>query len=213
MMQQQESMSQSQPQSLFVNELAEGEEMLWFGSPQPGSRASGGPGIVFRILGTVFGLIGFSLLLVSILFTLLQPFGGSTIIFTVFFSIGLPFFIIGVVFTILGFVLKPALKSVYYAITDQRIIILHPGHNLRVESYGKEEIGRLLRTEHPDGSGDLEFTRQPTSSNYVAYSNYGNYNTGYQGNAGTSYPSTGRFIGVPNIRSVEQLIRRTFKSS
>ena len=211
MMHQQESMSQPQSQSLFINELAEGEEMLWFGTPQAGSRARGGPGAVFQILGTVFGSIGFGLLLVAILLTLLHLGGVGLILLIVFLSVGLPFFVLGIVFTILGLVLKTNLATVYYAITDQRIIIIHPGHSLRVESYGKGEIGQLIRTERADGSGDLEFTRQPASFGYMNNS-MNSYNAGYRGAAGANPTSAGRLIGIPNVRSIEHLISRTFKA-
>ena len=52
-------------ESSISNELMEGEQLLWSGSPQAGNKSIASPGQVFSILGRVYSILGLGLLLLG----------------------------------------------------------------------------------------------------------------------------------------------------
>jgi len=77
-----------------------------------------------------------------------------------------------------------------YAVTDRRILIITGAPRRTVLTYNRAEIGDLVRTEGADGSGSLTFGWSVSSSSngLVRRTRIG-------------------FIGIPEVRHVEQLIR------
>jgi len=117
------------------------------------------------------------------------------------------FLFLTVLFVILGLILRQSLKGTLYAVTDQRIIVMNTGRTLTVDSYGRDDIGQIRRSERPDGSGDLTFASTNTRMSY----GYG-YNSAYGNNAyGANTASMGKFVGIPDVRAAERVVRRTFK--
>lgn len=189
-------------------ELAEGEELLWSGRPDPSRRAlSAGPNVAFMVLACVFGVIGV-LLPVAAQIPSFIGIGSeaAAIISQVFYIIGGTFLFMAILFGIFAIAFRQPLRQMIYAITNQRVIILRRGATLTVDSYARNDIGRITRRERPDGSGDLIFAdaRSPYGYNYNS-SAYGASN----GN-GTMF-NAGRFTGIPNVRGTEHLLRSTFK--
>lgn len=84
-------------ESSISNELMEGEQLLWSGSPQSGNKSIVSPGRVFSIIGKVYLGLGLVWLLIS--FTL-----NMTLFHPLDFGLLLMLIIIGGTFSILGLV-------------------------------------------------------------------------------------------------------------
>ncbi len=194
--------------SLLGQELGEGEEIQWSNRPERGGSA--GPANVFMILVLIFGCIGFAMLIVAIILLTVVHTKGSTIASIPLFIVSGTFLFLTLLFGIFSLVYRQVPRNTLYAITNQRIMILRTGPVLTVDSYSRNDIGYLTRRERPDGSGDLFFTNLRSPYSYSYNNGYGNngYSYGY-GSYGMS--GTGRFIGISNVRSVEQILRTTFK--
>ncbi len=197
---------QHEIESLLPGELEEGEQVLWSGRPKPGARSRNAPGNVFRVLAIVYGLLGIGLLLLGFILgsTLPDRPLAASLVPSI---IGTVFLLLAVLFVILGLVLRQSLRGTLYAVTDQRIIVMNTGRTLTVDSYSRDDIGQIRRSERPDGSGDLTFasTRMPYGYGSGYNSAYGN--NGYGANAS----NMGKFVGIPDVRAAERIVRRTFK--
>ncbi len=200
-------------EGVLERELEEGEELLWFGQPSTQSRNRPAPTRLFTILAAIFGSIGLALLIPGIIFLAVLEFFDAGLPLTI---IGGTFLLLSLIYTICAITLRFPLKNTLYAITDQRIIVLTTGRNTIVDSYSKKDIGPITRVEQADGVGDLFFTSQQGGYGY----NY-SYNYNYNGTSSSSNSNStgnnwnrgmnkGKFIGVPAVREVERLIRRTF---
>ena len=194
----------------LTRELTDGEELLWSGRPEPGSKSIASPGRVFLILGIVFIVVGIAILL-----------GGFIILWTLegrerdasvgLFITGGVFLIMGITFAISGLALRSTPRNTLYAVTNKRAIILRTGRYLTVDSYGKSEIGQVRRLERPDGTGDLIFSTQRSASGYAygyggGYSSYGSYS-----GTGMSRYGAGMFNGIANVHAVERIVLNTLK--
>jgi hypothetical protein len=103
---------------------------------------------------------------------------------------GIPFLIVG--FGILTSPLWAYLtaKSTVYAVTDRRAMIMVGWPRAAVQSYGPADIRDLQRVEGADGRGTLMFASQV-----------------WTGNNGFPRSSRIGFVGISDVRAVEQLIR------
>ena len=204
--------------ALIAHELEEGERVLWTGRPDPNNKSSASPMMPFYIMTAVFGLVGILLILIGfIVSTSVHGKSGSDALLGLSIP-GVVFIFMALVFGIISLVYRPNLKGTVYAITEQRIISVNSGNKLTVYSYGKNDIGVLNRIEQPDGTGDLIFAINRQTGGYNGnYSSYGaGYGT-YGGSAGANMgnisiaANAGKFLGIPNVREVERIVRRTFK--
>ena len=85
-------------------------------------------------------------------------------------------------------------RKTMYALTDRRILMIVAGNTKKVNSYDETQIGNIERVERADGSGDLTFAKE------------------FQKDSEGSNRSTDvKFVGIPDVRSVEDLVRKTFK--
>jgi len=85
-----------------------------------------------------------------------------------------------------------------YAVTNQRLLIACPwGRKTVVIDFTPTAFYETTSIELPDGSGDLCYTKPDNLSN----------------GDGLYSASRGSFIGIPNVREVEALIRDTFGHS
>ncbi len=83
-----------------------------------------------------------------------------------------------------------------YSVTDRRAIIWKPAIStdaLEIHSIGRGRIETVHRIEYPDGSGDVVF----------------NFPGGPPVNHPDYIPDSIRFKGIPEVRRVEDLVRRT----
>ena len=132
--------------------------------------------------------------------------------FALFPLFGIPFVLAGLGLLTSPLWLMRKASRTAYAITNKRVLILD-GAAFRattIRSLGPEMLGDRTRTQSNDGSGDLIFTRASTISLQSGYnsnlnSSFSSYNRG-----GTIVNQVG-FYGIPNVKSVDDLLRDTFE--
>lgn len=171
---------------LVDNELDRDERLVWLAQPDPKAFTRGyWPIQLFGIPFTAFSVFWI---------TMAASMGGG--LFALF---GLPFVLVGS-----GMLSAPywgrrwARKSVY-AITDKRAIVFKQEWNgMSIRSFRPEQLGSIERRQHADGAGDLIFTREISS--------YGG------NNSGPRITPIG-FLGVANVKQVEDLVEQLAASS
>jgi len=168
----------SSTQTLLQNEMLKDEKILWSGQPKQGFSLTGGD-----ILASLIGLIFFLGIGSFMEYTAIQSFDMFLMIFS------LPFILVGL-YLIFGSIIYKNYqkKRTYYAVTNQRVIILINSFNKKVESKLMSQIPVLNKTIKKDGSGTIQFD-----------------NTGYKSIGGDSYR-----IEAPsfnNIKDVDTVYR------
>ena len=134
-------------QSIFNNELLKGENLLWFGQPESN--------IIFS--GKDIFLIPFSLL-----------WGGFAIFWEVsvirfgapfpFALFGIPFVLIGLYFIFGRFIYKVIKKKhTYYAVTNQRVLILTHLVNRNLKAEFINQIPTINKNIRANGTGTILF--------------------------------------------------------
>jgi len=114
---------------------------------------------------------------------------------------GIPFVAVGLYIIFGRFFFDAAMrKETYYAVTDQRVVILKQLFGRNIASFPYAGLANLNLTERGDGSGDILFGSP-------------NFTTQF---AGSGWPGTGRnmipgFYLVPDARQVFDRIRQLQK--
>lgn len=129
-------------------ELQASERLLWSGMPQQGMRLR---------TGDIF-MIPFSLLWGGFVFfweyTVLNT--GNAPVFMMLW--GVPFVLVGIYLVIGRFIVDSYQRScTYYAVTDQRALIVCGVFNRQVQGISLQNLNELKLTERVDGSGDIVF--------------------------------------------------------
>lgn len=181
----------SQLRAAVQPELKPDEELLWAGRPN-----------VQRLVFTCSDIFSFLFLLVwegwilasffaSLLFW--QQHGGFSLadvgglaILAIMLLTGLLFLSSTVIWSFRGL-------TTIYALTNKRAIIITTLPGRSVQSYGSADIGAIECTELPDGSGDLAFAKRL-----------------YKDSEGQCQETDVTFVGIANVRSVEDLFRSVF---
>jgi hypothetical protein len=183
----------------LLAELRAGEQILWWGYPNPKRRMRRRQ---FNMLTVRFAIIlAVFLFMVYEDFTLVPDWSfleTSTVLILIVANIVILFSLVYILLIyrtnlrVLG-----QFRYTVYAITNQRAIMItaFPGKVRAVASYSKDEIGTISRQEGQDGWGDLTFgILRPV-------------------NVGTrTVLAPSRFSGIPNVRRVEEIMFRTFKN-
>jgi len=148
---------------IILDELYDDEKLLWSGQPKPIRFVTGADwlssfgGLFFIGFATIFlltsnAMIGFG-----------SGFGNNNDEFFTLFRI--PFIIVPLIFifTGLGTASAPIRKYMratrtYYAVTNQRVLIITDLAKRQSESYFDEQIEFLERSTYRDGTGDILFT-------------------------------------------------------
>lgn len=189
-------------QRRIEGEIEPGETLRWAGQPDRGRMARMGTcpalfGIPFTLFalfwmgmaGGIGSIIGQSARTVSPG----SPFG----FFSLFGLFGVPFVLVG-----LGLMLSPlwlSLKAARtaYAVTNRRVLLFEGSlwRGMTIRTLGAAQVGDRSRTQRADGSGDLVFNRL-TSANY--------------GSAGNYPTAKVAFYGIPDVKTVDELIQQTF---
>jgi hypothetical protein len=179
-------MDSYQAEQLVTSQLDPGEGVLWTGAPNPTRLAlSSIPAAIFGIPFTGFAV--FWMYMAFSMTSRSSPAGGAWSLFPLF---GLPFLLIG-----LGMLTAPlwaylAAGRTVYAVTNRRALILSRIVSTMVKSFTHEDIHELEHVERAGGSGDLYFGSR------LVYGKGGRVSRVRVG-----------FIGIPDVRTVEQLIR------
>lgn len=188
--------------------LDEGEELLWSDRPTSGSKNSSPEKSNFTALGIIFGFFGIAFIFAAFMFFMKLLIGGDIIaplicsLFAIFLTL------LAILCLVAAHKWSP--KNTLYAITNQRLIIIHKDRATTTISYGQSDLGPIVCIEQPDGSGDLIFAGTNPLHGYTAYSS-GPYGAGNSGSSIYNTQFAGRFSGIPRVREVEQLLRKTFK--
>jgi hypothetical protein len=179
------AMDRYQAEQEINRQLDPGEGLLWSGSPEPMRMA------LSAMPATALGIpfTGFAAFWIYMAYTMTSksPAPGPWSLFPLF---GLPFLFIG-----LGMLTSPlwaflAAGRVLYAVTNRRALIVGQFFSTKVQSFPHADIHELESVERAGGSGDLYFGSRAvvTRSGGVRIQRIG-------------------FIGIPDVRGVEQLIR------
>jgi hypothetical protein len=179
------AMDRYQIEQIVNRQLDPGEGVLWSGAPNPGRLAlSALPAMVFGVPFTAFAV--FWMWTAYSATSRIPSRGGPWSLFPLF---GIPFLFVG-----LGMLTAPlwaflAARRTMYAVTNQRALIVGCFLSTTVKSFVHSEIHDIQRVERSDGSGDIYFaSRDIATRNGVMHQRIG-------------------FLGVPDVRTVEQLIR------
>jgi hypothetical protein len=188
--------------NLFA-ELRAGEQMLWWGRPNPKRRMRHKQS---QMITVRFGIVLLSFLLILIIDATVIPdipyiLRSSAYLLLVMLLLTMivsyAFFYTLQVYRV-QLRLQKQLRYTFYAITDRRAFMMTalPGKSRAVVSYAREDIGTISREEGEGGWGDLTFgILRPAT-------------------VGTRTMLTqSRFSGIPNVRQVEEIMFRTFKNT
>jgi len=184
------------------SELRDGESLVWTGQPKPSRfMRSAIPIVLFGIPWTAFALFwmaGASGMLFGGAGDGGGVPGGFDAFFTCFPLFGVPFVLIGFGMLSSPFWLYRRALRTCYALTDVRAIILTPGWagGTEVRSFKGSDFGKMARRDYADGSGDLIFEEIVTRNS----------------DGGSNRTERG-FLGIENVRDVEELIQRTLLSA
>lgn len=85
-------------------------------------------------------------------------------------------------------------KRTTYAITDRRVLIIETGKTKTVRSWSGKDIGEIKPVEREGGSGHLAFAPRVSTDS-----------------EGSKQTTETKFIDIPDVRSVDNLLRATFK--
>jgi hypothetical protein len=170
-------------EQIALGQLNPGERLLWSGSPAIGGAAVGGvPVTVFGIVFTAFAVtwIGGAI-------SATGQAGGPWSLFPLF---GVPFLLIGIALLLGPLWYAIAAAHTVYAVTEGRALIITGSGGRMVRSFTSNDVEEVVRVERPDGSGSVYFAIRTTTSS-----------------RGFTRRARIGFVGIPEVRRVEQLIR------
>jgi len=179
-------MDRTQAEQIAMKQLDNGERLLWSGVPSPGGLAVSALPLTF--MGILFS--GFAAFWIASAASMTSGSSGDGFPGAIFPLFGVPFLLIG-----LGMLSAPlwayrSAKNTIYAVTDGRVMVITAARTIGVRSFTPDDIGDIVRVEGPDGSGTLKFGTAATLTG-----------------RNESRLSMGVFVGIPEVRRVEQLIR------
>ena len=183
-------------------ELRPGEQLLWWGKPDPTHRAKTGTAqmvniIVYSVLAVAMaGLVIFDISLLNEESTLGLDQNGIFLLFVSLVLLGLYLFRLYMLYR-QHTQYTTKLRNTTYGITNQRVIVMTSNaQNFTVHSFGSNDIGPINRIETGGGWGDVS---------------YGKMRQVQQGLRTVTVVE--KLVGVPNARMVEDLLVRTFKNA
>ena len=183
----------------FRQYLLPGERILWSGQPNQGLALSGRDAFLIPF-SRFWG--GFAIVWNALVW--LAPFDWSSSDSSPwFFRLwGLPFLVIGLYLMVGRFFHDARIrKRMFYAITDQRILVLRGS---KITSLDIHRLPRLELSEHRDGTGTLAFEA----------ANFGPWGGGMNGLSWwlPALSSATQFFRIPDPRKVYELIRNQSNS-
>lgn len=169
-------------------ELQAGEQLVWFGTPNPRNMMLASLGLVlFGIPWTAFALFWTGGAFVATR-AANAPFG-LDVCFPLF---GVPFILVGLGMLSSPFWMRRRGQRTAYLLTDRRAVIIQGGlfGSVTTYSFQPERLTSITRLERKDGSGDLVFEEFTTRH-------------------GSGHTTTRRgFIGIANVRAVEEQVNQ-----
>jgi hypothetical protein len=179
-------------QAALEKALKHGETVLWTGHPSPARVAQ--RYIPVRIFLAVFTAIGLLILANMLAATLGDPAHTAGSLMAVI-ALMAPLPLLAMWFQVALTRKARASGDILYAVTDHRVLVITPGTGEQaasIEHY--QPRPELIRCrELPDGSGDLRFAVSD-----------------YRFRSGTRATFPDEFLGIPDVRRVEALLREAF---
>jgi len=181
------------------SEMRGGEKLVWSGQPIPGRFMRAAiPMMLFGIPFTGFALFWIAAALGKLSGGLNQGHGDGLRFASFVPLFGIPFLVVGLGLLTSPIWMRRRARRTCYALTDQRTIVWTPGlfGRMEVRSYQAPELNRMSRRDNGDDSGDLifeEFITTTRDSDGLA----------------RSQRNERGFMGIMDVRQVEDLIRRT----
>jgi hypothetical protein len=179
-------MDQYGADQIVTSQLDAGESLLWSGAPDPRRSA------LAALPGTLVGIpfAAFAAFWMFTAFSMTSRGAHMPGAWNLFPLFGVPFLLVGI-----GVMASPlwawlGASRTVYAVTNRRALIISRAGATSVRSYTHDDIDALSHIERADGSGDLYFASRTLVSS-------------------RGYPTQSRigFVGIKDVRSVEQLIR------
>lgn len=170
--------------SIAQREMRPGERLIWADRPAPGRMVLSG--LVLTAFGSVFA--GFAAFWIA---GAASATSGDSGVFAFFPLFGIPFLLVGLAIMLAPLWIWMSAKKTIYAISSDRLVIIM---GRRVRSFEPDEIDSLERREKADGSGDIIFRRDLVRS--------------HSRHHGRTRERKIGFIGIPEVRRVEDEIRR-----
>jgi hypothetical protein len=176
---------------LFQRELLPRERILWTGQPIPYALLNKGD--IFLI---PFSFIWFGIVLSSFR----DMFKASSSMIFPSFLIPALFLIVGFYMSIGRFIyLYLVKKKTYYAITDQRVLVLTNLFGKNLQAVYIKDLQNITKSENSNGNGTIIFGNQNNNSNQ---------------NSGLSFFNSYNGVNVPtfsNIKDVKQVYEKVNK--
>ena len=193
-------MSNGHHQALFQPDLLKDEKIMWSGQPEPGVNFTKGD--IFLV---PFGLFfaGFSLMLFrTVIFSVpLNPDKSAGVIIF-FYLIGFVFTVFGLYFAFGRFLYKRWKKrKIYYALTDQRALVLTLAFGRRVDGAFLDHLASLNKTVRSSGIGTIYFGNPSWVSSVYGNSGMDFFMGFYAGDVPT-------FYDIRDVDSVYDLANR-----
>jgi hypothetical protein len=166
-------------------ELKPGESVSWASQPNVDRYMKAG----FKLWFFFIPWTAFALFWIAGASGFRMPkFEGGWSLFPLF---GLPFLLIGIGGLSSPLWLRRKARSIVYAITNQRALVIEGAKSITVKSYRVADITDLERTEHTDGTGDLVLRTER-----------------YHDSDGDRQTRRHGFFAIENVRRVERLIEQ-----
>lgn len=197
-------MEQAMVDPALQDELKPGEQLLWWGRPDPRRRAktAGTQSISYIIYGVMVivmaVLVASSIQLAQEETSYLSGPSTSTIALLIAAIILLGAYAYRI-FLLYSQRAKYSitLKNTIYGITNQRVIVMTANpRGFAVNSYTHNDIGQINRVETGDGWGDVSYGKVRQMRSGLRTLNV-----------------TEKLVGIPNARMVADILARTFKNA
>ena len=185
-------MDQVEIEKIALSQIDSGERLLWCGAPSPGMAAVG------ALPATLFGIpfFGFACFWIWSAWSMTSQSRSDSSPWSLFPLFGVPFALIGLAIMASPLWAWLAARRTVYAVTERRAVIIGGWASRSIQSFTRDEIGNVIRIERPDGVGTLHFASRVTTNS-----------------KGFERIRRIGFIGIPEVRRVEQMIRNLQESA
>ena len=139
-------------------ELLEGEELIWADTPDINRRVGK------KRKAVIFGKIIIAVVILWMLGVIMTSFSTGKLAGLALALFGLPFIFLASKLINKPNKAKARAEQTYYAVTNQRLMIINDYNKKSIESYDIDKLDFLERTEHNDGTGSILFTKTLVTS-------------------------------------------------
>jgi len=201
-------MHEDEGRRVAEEELAPGERLVWHGSPKPLRLRAAGLLMAVVTAGFLVAAVG-AFRNVARTSTIPEGFetpGDGAQPLLLLLPFGMVFVTVVALILATPFWAARRLTHTVYVITDRRAVIIVGTLGRSVRSFTASMMGSLERRERRDGSGDLIFARRLSEEGFDTEADLG-LDGGPRPNGRRMGVEEVGFIGVPNVREVERLLR------